>query len=137
MTSDLRWLLPWPQMVQVHPAKFYPPAAELIMHHGAAALAYTQPDMFCSDCGGGFSLSVIIQELTVTSFSKGPALLPFSSSSTPALRSPCAFFKFFVLGIFFCPLPASVFIAFCSSSLFSSSSISRKLWPPVWLSLIP
>lgn len=75
------------------------------MHHGAAAPAYTQSDMFCSGSGsgGGFSLSVIIQELTVTYFSKGPALLPFSSfphclslSDLPALFLILCFRHFFL-----------------------------------------
>lgn len=95
--------------------------------------------MFCPGSGGGFSLSVIIQELTVTYFSKGPALLPFSSfshclslSDLPALFLILCFRHFFSS-----PLPAPVFTAFFSSSLFSSSSFSQQPWPPVWQSLIP
>lgn len=85
---------------------------KVIMRQRAAAPAYTHSDMFCSGSGGGFSLSVIIQELTVTYFSKGPALLPFSClshclslSELPALF----FFSLCFRHFFYSPLPASVF----------------------------
>lgn len=107
---------------------------KVIMRQRAAAPAYTHSDMFRSGSGGGFSLSVIIQELTVTYFSKGPALLPSSSlSHCLSLSQLPAFFSFLYSLFFF--LHFQHLSSFCSSpSLFSSSSSSQQTWPPVWLS---
>lgn len=114
---------------------------KVIMRQRAAAPAYTHSDMFCSGSGGGFSLSVIIQELTVTYFSKGPALLPFSCLSHCLSLSelPALFFFSLCFRHFFFTLHLQHLSSFCSSSssLFSSSSFSQQTWPPVWLSWIP
>lgn len=140
MTSGFRWLLPWPQMVQVNPAKFSPPAAELQSDNASV----------CSSAGLHTLWHVLLRlwwrilfvchhsgtycHLLLQGPCSPPLLLPLSLSV--ALRTPCVLFLFFVLGIFFSPLPASVF--FCSSPpLFSSSSFSPRTWPPVWLSSIP
>lgn len=101
----------------------------------AAAPAYTHSDMFCSGSGRGFSLSVIIQELTVTYFSTGPALLLLSLSV--ALRTPCALLLFFVLGIFFLST-SSICLLFARRYFRLPPSLSKRAPPsPVCLSSIP
>lgn len=92
----------------------------------AAAPAYTHSDMFCSGSGGGFSLSVIIQELTVTYFSTGPALLLLSLSV--ALRTPCALLLFFVLGIFFLST-SSICLLFARRYFRLPPSLSKRVPP--------
>lgn len=109
MTSGLRWLLPWPQIVQVNPAKFYPPAAELQSDNASR----------CSSTGLHTFWHVLLRLwwriLFVCHHSgtychlllqgpRSPPLLPLLSLSV-ALRSPCAFFLFFVSGI--SPPPSS------------------------------
>lgn len=87
--------------------------------------------MFCSGSGGGFSLSVIIQELTVTYFSKGPALLPFSSLSHCLSLSelPTFFFILCFRHFFSSPLPASVFLLLLAVVIFVFLLLSANVAP--------
>lgn len=107
MTSGLRWLLPWPQMVQVNPAKFYPPAAELQSDNAPR----------CSSTGLHTIWHVLLRlwwrilfvchhsgtycHLLLQGPGSPPLLLLLSLSV--ALRSPCAFF-YSLFQAFFSPL---------------------------------